>query len=57
MFNTNKIILFGTSHGVYLAHLANVICPDLYTVMIDISCYLTPYYMYHNRQVDCKTKK
>ena len=45
VFNTNKIILFGTSHGAYLAHLANIICPTLYTGLIDVSSYIKPYYM------------
>lgn len=49
--NVNKaqIILFGTSHGAYLAHLANVICPELYDCLIDVSAYLTPYFMNKER--------
>ena len=49
--NTKKVILFGSSHGAYLAHLANLICPDLYNVIIDISGYLKPYFLDHIREV------
>lgn len=42
-FNTKKIIIFGVSHGAYLAYLANAICPDLYGGIIDVSGYLIPY--------------
>lgn len=58
MLNTKKIILFGTSHGAYLAHLANIICPRLYSCIIDISSYLLPYYLTYERQwgVETKTK-
>ncbi len=57
IFNTNKIILFGTSHGAYLAHLANIICPTLYTVLIDVSSYIKPYYLDCVRDVTAKTQK
>lgn len=49
--NTNNVILFGTSHGAYIAHLANLICPDLYTWLIDISSYIKPFYLEHTRFV------
>lgn len=45
MFNTKKIIIFGTSHGAYLGYLANAICPGLFSFLIDVSLYLTPYYI------------
>ncbi len=48
-FNTKKVILFGSSHGAYVAHLVNVICPGLVSCMMDISSYLTPFYMEENR--------
>ena len=48
-FNTKKIILFGSSHGAYVAHLVNVICPGLVSCIIDISSYLSPFYMNKNR--------
>lgn len=50
-----KVILFGTSHGAYLAHLANLICPELYSHLIDISAYTKPYYLEEPRRLDFKT--
>lgn len=47
--NWDRIILFGTSHGAYLAHLCNLICPKLYTNLIDISAYLKPTYLSEKR--------
>ncbi len=47
--NTNRIILFGHSHGAYLAHLANIICPQLFSYIIDISGYIIPYYLDRTR--------
>lgn len=49
IFNTKKIILFGSSHGGYLAYLVNAICPGLVSSIIDISSYLIPYYIQNNR--------
>lgn len=49
--NTNRIILFGQSHGAYLAHLSNIICPHLFSYIIDISGYITPYYLDRTRVV------
>lgn len=49
--NTKKVILFGSSHGAYLAHLANLICPRLYASVLDISGYLKPYFLDHIRDV------
>lgn len=57
VFNTNRIVLFGTSHGSYLAHLANVICPTLYTGLLDVSSYIVPYYLTHYRNLTFKTDK
>lgn len=50
-FNVGKIILFGSSHGSYLSHLANTICPGLYQCILDISSYLSPYYLDDIRKV------
>ena len=47
--NTKKIMLFGSSHGAYLAHLANLVCPGLYAAIVDISAYFRPYYLDHIR--------
>lgn len=48
-FNSNRVYIFGPSHGAYLAYLANAICPGLYSALIDVSAYLSPYYMFNNR--------
>lgn len=52
--NPGKIIIFGTSHGAYLAYLANLICPHLYKYIFDVSAYLTPYYIHHTRLLETK---
>lgn len=44
-FNQKKIILYGVSHGGYLAYLMNRLCPGLYSFIIDISGYVTPYFL------------
>ncbi|WP_338627164.1 DUF2920 family protein [Clostridium baratii] len=41
-FNSNKVILYGNSHGAYLAHLCNRLAPDLISVIIDNSGWLYP---------------
>lgn len=49
--NTNRIILFEQSHGAYLAHLSNIICPHLFSFILDISGYIMPYYLDRTRVV------
>lgn len=56
-FNLGKVIAFGSSHGSYLAHLANIICPNLYTCILDISAYTLPYYLFNAREVIFSNKK
>lgn len=51
VINTNRVILFGTSHGGYLAHLANVICPGVFSHMIDVSGYIKPFYLENYRMM------
>ena len=48
-FNSNRVYIFGPSHGAYLAYLANAMCPGLYSALIDVSAYLSPYYMFNSR--------
>ena len=62
--NTKKIILFGVSHGAYVAHLANLICPNLFTYILDISAYIKPYYLdviraqfIKNERIECQIVK
>lgn len=50
----NRVYIFGTSHGAYLAHLANIICPELFSGLIDISAYIYPYYMKNRRSIKVK---
>lgn len=50
------IILFGSSHGGYISHLANLFCPGLYTYVLDISGYTAPYHMIHDRKVSWPAK-
>ncbi|MGL4731436.1 MAG: DUF2920 family protein [Clostridium sp.] len=45
VFNTKKIIGFGNSHGAYLTYLMNVICPDLFSLIIDNSSWIVPNYI------------
>lgn len=52
-----NVILFGSSHGAYVAHLANLICPGLYFYLLDISAYMKPYYIEHPRYLDLKPTK
>lgn len=48
-FNKGKIILYGHSHGAYLAYLCNFLAPDLCTLIIDNSAWLYPAYLDHPR--------
>ena len=45
------IIIFGSSHGGYIAHLANLFCPGLYTYIVEISAYIFPWYLNHTREI------
>lgn len=55
--NTNKIIMFGISHGAYIGHIANLICPNLYSCLIDITSYLFPFYKNNNRMITFSDEK
>jgi len=44
-FNKNKIIIYGYSHGAYLAHLCNLFSPNLFSTIIDNSAYVYPKYL------------
>lgn len=41
-YNENKTIVFGNSHGAYLAYLCNALAPGLFSLVIDSSAYLHP---------------
>lgn len=47
-FNKNKIIIYGFSHGAYLAHLCNLFSPSLFSTIIDNSGYVYPAYLEKN---------
>lgn len=51
IFNTKKILIYGHSHGAYLAYLCNRFCPGLFQMIIDNSAYVYPKYMNQNRSV------
>lgn len=44
-FNRGKIIIYGHSHGAYLAYLCNFFAPELYSLIIDNSAWLYPAYL------------
>lgn len=50
------IIVFGSSHGGYISHLANLMCPNLYSYILDISSYTFPYYIGRVRVVHVRRK-
>lgn len=45
LFNTKKILLYGHSHGAYLAYLCNAFAPQLFSLLIDNSAWLFPVYV------------
>ncbi|MEF9934198.1 DUF2920 family protein [Clostridium sp.] len=49
IFNTNKVIIMGQSHGSYLAHMCNYLCQGLYTNILDNSGWVYPKYIYEPR--------
>lgn len=51
LFNADKIIAYGHSHGAYLAYLTNRLCPGLLRVIIDNSSYIFPDYLHCSRMV------
>ncbi|SDX28822.1 DUF2920 family protein [Paenibacillus sp. CF384] len=44
-FNTKKVIVYGHSHGSYLAYLCNAFYPGLFTLLIDNSSWLFPNFL------------
>lgn len=51
IFNTKKTLIYGHSHGAYLAYLCNRFCPGLFQMIIDNSAYVYPKYMNQNRSL------
>ncbi|WP_117168770.1 DUF2920 family protein [Paraliobacillus sediminis] len=48
-FNSDRIWIYGHSHGAYLAYLCNVFAPKLFSMIIDNSAWLFPAYLQKNR--------
>lgn len=51
LFNTNKIIIMGESHGSYLAYLCNIMCRGLFTHILDNSAWTYPIYLVSRRVI------
>ena len=56
VYNENKILAFGHSHGAYLALLANCLFPSLFSMIVDGSGWLLPVYLSNYRLYDGKYK-
>lgn len=50
-FNHEKVIAYGHSQGAYLTYLCNRFSPDLFSLIIDNSAWLTPAYFNDSRQM------
>lgn len=48
-FNAGKIINYGHSHGAFLCYLCNVLCPGLFSAIVDNSAWLSPAYFEADR--------
>lgn len=53
-FNTKKIMIYGQSHGAYLAYLCNGLCQNLYTHILDNSAWVYPKYILGMRYFEFK---
>lgn len=53
-FNSKKVIIYGHSHGAYLAYLCNAFAPTLFSLIIDNSAWLHPVYIDDNRAYTIK---
>ncbi|WP_027624874.1 DUF2920 family protein [Clostridium lundense] len=49
--NEGKIMIYGDSHGAYLAYLCNAFAPELFSLIIDNSAWLFPQYLINNREI------
>lgn len=45
IFNSNKIMIYGHSHGAYLGYLCNALAPHLFSHLIDNSAWTFPQYL------------
>lgn len=51
IFNTNKVMIMGNSHGAYLGYLCNIMCPELFKYILDNSSWNYPVYLKGNRML------
>lgn len=56
-FNAKKVIIYGHSHGAYLAYLCNSFAPTLFSSIIDNSSWLFPLYLKKDRILTVKEGK
>jgi len=49
LFNEQKVIGYGHSHGAYLLHLSNRLAPHLFSYIVDNSAWIEPVYLSANR--------
>jgi hypothetical protein len=49
IFDSNRTIGYGHSHGAYLLHLSNVLVPNLFSYIVDNSAWIEPAYISNNR--------
>lgn len=56
IFNTERVIAYGSSHGSYLAYYVNRICPGGLKFIIDNSAYIYPAYLSKNRNLNYTIK-
>ncbi|MGJ9459595.1 DUF2920 family protein [Oceanobacillus sp. CF4.6] len=52
VFNRNKVIAYGHSHGAYLAYLCNRLAPNDFSLIIDNSAWLKPVYLTSSRYLN-----
>ncbi|WP_391204455.1 DUF2920 family protein [Psychrobacillus sp. L4] len=57
VFNSNRIIGYGQSHGAYLLYLCNRLVPNLFSLIVDNSAYIEPNYLTSNRFLYKKIEK
>lgn len=55
-FNSDRIWIYGHSHGAYLAYLCNVLAPKLFSMIIDNSAWLFPAYLKADRYLTLNGK-
>ncbi|MFB4167780.1 DUF2920 family protein [Virgibacillus sp. JSM 102003] len=49
IFDSNRMIGYGHSHGAYLLHLSNILAPNIFSYIVDNSSWLEPVYLSSNR--------